>query len=153
MSLCLSANGFESLMKTVSLKRRWIRVEHVQPSIKGVSWPTQHPLVATVIVRAKQGQILEVTVKCYQRPSSWWGAACKSWFRVKWLRIEHTNILGVWVRELEIQMWNELLATDFLKIFWIQNQETNNTLNTERFEIQARIFWNVISFFSSRCNK
>lgn len=126
--------------------------------IKRVSWPTQHALVATVerataIVRAKQGQLLEVTVKCCQRLSSRWGAACKSWFGVKWLWTEYPNILRVWMRELEIQMWNELLATDFLKIFWIQNQETSNTLNTKRFEIQARIFWCVISFFSSRSNK
>lgn len=26
-----------------------------------------------------------------------------------------SNILGVWVRELEIQIWKELLVTDFLK--------------------------------------
>lgn len=61
------------LNKTVSLKRIWIRSGAGAASIKGSAGPHKHSFVAaveraTAIVRAKQGQILEVTIKCYQRP-------------------------------------------------------------------------------------
>jgi len=60
-------------MKTISLKRTWIGSGASAAQPKGISWPTQRRLVAMVertmpTVRAKQRQILEVTIKRYQRP-------------------------------------------------------------------------------------
>lgn len=117
-------------MTTVSLKRRWIRSGACAAQLKGVSWSTQYPLVGMVkgqqqLWEQSKGEYWKSLSSAIRDPPSWWGAACKSWFAIKWVKTVYPNVLGVWVREFEIQMWKELLVTDFLK--WSESKTSNST--------------------------